>query len=393
LQPRLTKSQFEAFGTCLAPELALPDLANLRIWLLSNLDNLARLIEFAAARDLLPALEHCLKRNGLIPPGGGDCGERGVSPAAFLRQVHDDHLKRRADMRSHLVAAVVALNAGGIEPLLLKGCVSLWVDRDPWRQMRDLDVLVQPDQAEGAHDILRRLGFRDAPDAEGQRFGHHLPPLIREGMPGWLELHFRASNSKAEKYLSTPQLWEASVLAPQQGARARILPAPHHVLHGLAHNHFGHRSSSFGTINLKGLQEFAWAVVGMSAAEQESLHVMSSSSARLGAAFELWSAAAASFYHLRLPSGWSVPREVTARASEMLQRTASGAGEPLLATFVRTAGEGLQGSEHSEPEPANVGWPHRLLERFRMVRAAAREIVMPWRDRARLRDKSAGIRR
>ena len=149
--------------------------------------------------------------------------------------------------------------------------MSLWVEGIPWRQMRDIDILVKPGETRIAHETLASLGFRESPDAEDQRFGHHLPPLVRDGMPGWLEVHFRASNSKAEKYLRTRALWAASTPSVRDGARARVLPAPQHVMHGLVHNHFGHRSSSFGTINLKGLHEFAWAVAAMSAADQQAL--------------------------------------------------------------------------------------------------------------------------
>jgi Uncharacterised nucleotidyltransferase len=386
----LTKIRFEAFGTCLAPDLTLLEISALRIWLLSSVENLARLIEFAAARDLLPALEHCLSRYALVPPFGRG-GDDEASPDEYLRQIREDHIARRTAMRQHLVAAVRALNAKDIEPLLLKGCASLWEERDPWRQMRDLDILVKPEQVGAARHALASLGFRESPDAEGQRFGHHLPPLIREGMPGWLEVHFRASNNKAEKYVATRDLRSVSRQSARNDARARVLPAPQHAMHGLVHNHFGHRSSSFGTINLKGLQEFAWAVAGMNAADRQSLNEMSFRSARLRAAFELWTSAAASFYRLSLPPGWAASSEAKARAEAALQRTGSGAPEPLVTTFIKTASHAL-GEPGSEGLPG-ISWAGRLLARLRAVRAAAREVVVPWRDRASLRNKSAGIRR
>lgn len=384
-RPTITRSQFEAFGSCLTPELALPQISTLRIWLLSSAENIARLVEFAAARDLLPALEHCLSRYSLIPPGGARQDEEGMSPAAYLRMVREMHLQRRAAMRHHLGDVVRALNADGIEPLLLKGCVSLWEERDPWRQMRDLDILVKPDQTRAAREALISLGFRESPDAEGQRFGHHLPPFVREGMPGWLEVHFRASNRKGEKYLRTRALWEASTPSPRDDGRARILPASQHAMHGLVHNHFGHRSSSFGTINLKGLHEFAWAVARMDSADRQTLNAMSFGAARLRAAFELWTSAAADFYHLPLPLGWTISREAKERADEALRRTSSGSHESLMTTFIKTA------SQESE-DWATGSWGSRALARLKAIRTAAREVVVPWRNRSSLRDKSAGIR-
>ena len=118
---------------------------------------------------------------------------------------------------------------------------------------------------------------------------------------------------------------------------------------------------------------------------------MSCGSARLRAAFELWTSAAADFYRLPLPRGWTVGSDAKARADEALQRTASGAHESLAATFIKTASQDL--AEPGPDDEAGSSWPARLHARFKIIRAAAREIVVPWRDRASLRDKSAGIRR
>lgn len=391
LQPFLTEAEFKAFGSALAPELTKPKISALRVWLLSSTENVAKLIAFAAARDLLPALEFCLSRYSLVLPDPRRENNESESAHAYLQRVRSAHSACRTAMRHHLSEAVRVLNSSGVEPLLLKGCVSLWEARDPWRQMRDLDILVRSDEIQIAHDALTAVGFRRSPHSGDQRYGHHLPPLVREGMPGWLELHFRASNSKAERYLPTNILWAASALSTRDGARAYVLPAPEHTMHGLVHNHFGHRSSSFGTLNLKGLHEFAWAVAGMSAADHQSLYQMSFGSVRLRAAFELWVSAAADLYHLTLPQGWTVSKKSAARSADALLRTAAGIHESLLSTFIKAASQDLGGSLLGKSGSNQLS--NRLFARLRIIGAAAREVVAPWRDRVSLRDKSAGIRR
>ena len=55
------------------------------------------------------------------------------------------------------MAALAALNADGIVPVLLKGAVHLTLPQAEWHQaraMRDLDILVRAEHAERANKIL-----------------------------------------------------------------------------------------------------------------------------------------------------------------------------------------------------------------------------------------------
>jgi len=381
--------EFNALGLCLSPEPSLQELTALRLRFLSKTDSLARLTEFAASRDLLPALEFGLSRHRLIPPSGPVRPDT-ITCAAYFNQIQEDHLKRRAAMTEHLVTIVRALNERGIVPLLLKGCVSLWSDQNRWRHMRDMDLMVHPAEVQIALEALRRLGFRDSPALEGGKADHHLPPLVRVGMPGWLELHEQISNRRVERYLRTDDLASASVESARHGGHARILQAPHMALHGFAHHHFGHRSSSFGTLNLKGLHEFAWAIATMTADERNELEALARHSRRLRVAFEFWAAAAAEFYRVRLPPNWRLGAKATEEAQSALRRSATGVHESLFSTFMR---EAFQSSEEASAgeEIASI-WSARLLERFAAVKDAGRDIVVPWRNRDHLRKTSAGIR-
>jgi hypothetical protein len=253
--------------------------------------------------------------------------------------------------------------------------------------MRDLDILVHEDRAEAARTALAAIGFRNAADAESLTFGHHLPPMIRADMPGWLELHFRASDRKAERHLPTAALWRAARPSSCAGAVAHVLPAPEHVLHGLIHNHFGHRMSAFGTLNLKGLHEFAWGVAGMEPEEARTLDALSRGDARMRAAFEFWAAAAADLLRLPLPDAWVIGAAARRRARTTIHRATAGVHESLVETFVRSA------AETEDAAGRQASWVARLRSRLHALRAATREIVVPWRDRDALRDKSAGIRR
>jgi hypothetical protein len=293
-------------------------------------------------------------------------------------------------MTSHLIEIVRTLNQAGIVPLLMKGCVSLWIDQTPWRHMRDIDVMVEPAQLRSAQQVLRNLGFRDLPADEGGKAAHHLLPMVRDGMPASLEVHEKLSNSRVERYLPTDSLVPASIDANKHGCRAKILPAPHTALHGLAHHQFGHRSSSFGTLNLKGLHEFAWAIAAMEIDERDQLRALARKSRRLRAALKLWAAAAAEFYKLSLSPDWQISANASKQAQAALRRTATGVHESLLATFMREAFQSTEdASIDGEIAPT---WAERLRRRLVTVKDAGRDIVVPWRNRNHLRKTSAGIR-
>ncbi|MBN9622553.1 MAG: hypothetical protein J0H06_06305, partial [Actinobacteria bacterium] len=86
---------------------------------------------------------------------------------------------------------LTVFNAGGFEPILLKGARSLWLGVELDRSMRDFDVLLPGAASKAANDLLKEQGFAPLPGAPERPNRHHLDLLFRDDMPGWIEIHRR----------------------------------------------------------------------------------------------------------------------------------------------------------------------------------------------------------
>lgn len=119
-----------------------------------------------------------------------------ISPATWadLETQSRYHAFRWEELRESAEAALKALVSAGIRPLLLKGlaCVGEYYECPAWRPMRDLDVLVPPEDIARAEEALREAGFRDGEEGTWNAAEHHhLPPLFHESTGACVELHYR----------------------------------------------------------------------------------------------------------------------------------------------------------------------------------------------------------
>lgn len=374
------EAAFNALGTCLSFSLPTSELSALRLRLLGDPGLCNNLCHIAAERDMLPILDERLRHHGLVTHAAAKPGKSGRSLADFLEEVRAQHAARRAAMRSHLSDAIAALNRIGIEPLLLKGAVSLWRGAPGWRQMRDLDLLVDAGRVNDAANELSAIGFHSHEELRSRDTVQHIAPFLREGFPGWLELHIATANRRGMEVLPSSELERVSGRDMRDGMAVRLLPAAYDALHGLVHNHFSHRSSSLGTINLKGLYEFSAAVNAANDLDRRSMLERAAGDARLQAAFDFWIAAAARFYRFELPAGWSIREDADARAAKVLSRAAKRQAASFIDTLQEEAGLALNRASH---------WSERL----RVLKMSFREVVAPWRDRGALHDDSSGVRK
>jgi Uncharacterised nucleotidyltransferase len=126
--------------------------------------------------------------------------------------------------------------------LLIKGARYLADDCAPWceaRPMRDLDILVQPQQAEHAAAALRAIGY--AGETAPVPAEHHLPEMRKPGRHFPIELHTQALDFAGSKLLQSAQLWAVSAPGRVAEHAVRILPPGWHLLHALLHHQAGDR--------------------------------------------------------------------------------------------------------------------------------------------------------
>ena len=272
---------------CLAIAPAAEETLRLRLELLRP-DLWEALFEAAQAARLTAPLAARIAERGLAPPRPRRLEEGAMAPADVLAAFAAQHAARREAQRQALLHVVGLLNAGGFEPILLKGARSLWLGAEPERSMRDFDLLLPGAAAKAANDLLKAQGFAPLPGAPERPNRHHLDLLFRDDMPGWIEIHRRGGNPYADPFLPTRQIAAISRRETRQGAHAFVLPAAAHSWHGLIHHHFGHSGFARGTVDLKGLYEFCCAYQLMPQAGRATVRRLAASNATGLAALDLW---------------------------------------------------------------------------------------------------------
>jgi putative nucleotidyltransferase-like protein len=276
----------------------------------------ASLLDIALATGLASAVEAAIVQSGLLPSPRLAAGSSALGLNLF--QIKAAHQARRKKMRERLVEVVSALNHHGIEVILIKGAAHLWTDTPAWRSMRDLDIVVPMACAETAQNLLRKIGYRNAPDSE--RRPHHLENLVRDDLPGWIELHTSASNERGERLLSSDTMRRHAISSSLEGDSVRLLHPSHQVLHGLIHHHFSNRGAAYGVIAPKGLLEFAQGIADLDAESLAMLRLVAARHARLSAALDLWLAAASDLFRIVGDDRWQSMPDATARWTAVRKR-------------------------------------------------------------------------
>jgi len=287
----------------------------------------AAIVESAVQLRLGPALVSRLRDKGAVPPIPAVTLPNGLlTITASLDGIWRDHLHRRKVMAEWLAELVGALNAVGIEPILMKGARSLASGQPAWRSMRDLDLLVPGDAAERAQGIALSLGYQRSTGATEKAGKHHFQPLFRDDLPGWLEIHRKAAPYRAEGFVPTSLLASTSVPITLGEARARAFDGPGHTLHAIVHHHVGHRGDKGGGIDLKGLFEFAADAMAMNDDERGRTVALATRHPRLLAMLDLWVAAAHLAFGMPVIATLGLEPDARERAIRALTLAASPGG-------------------------------------------------------------------
>jgi hypothetical protein len=365
MNPR--RASIELLGRCLGFHLDPGELAALRARLLSSPAVWDEVTDFAASEGLVHALERSLRAKGLLPSQFLPPAARQSAPDRKLAAAAVALAERRSTLAGHLREIIGRLNSRGIEPIVIKGAQSLLNGEPDWRYLRDFDLLVTGRPNEAQSELLA-MGF-EVPEAEQQRSRrHHLPPLVREDFPGFIEIHRRAGNQYVRALLPTEELVAASVSNPDGGLRYGLLPPPHHVLYGLIHHHLGHAGDARGTISLKGLYEFAWDLNRMGGSDRAALKARADRHPRISAALDTWIASAVALYGLPIEA----PLAVRDDATRTWQRTLARIDQPRpwykYPGYVDEIRMGLAESRINAA-PLGASLPGRAWTRLRVLRS------------------------
>lgn len=215
------------------------------------------ILDIAQIQRIAPALWTALRSRNLVE----------YLPAKVrdnLFRLHLFNTLRNNGLREQAIEAVRQLNSIGVEPILLKGGVSLFVetfDSPGSRVMADLDILVPKEAAEDCWNDLLTLGYCPIEDnphfhIDYRHRHHHLRPLYRPDGYGMIEIHRDALPNSAARILPTSMIWEQSEPVVNSLGLTMNIPSPtHRVLHNLLHSDLINQTYIRGKISLRSLHE------------------------------------------------------------------------------------------------------------------------------------------
>ena len=186
----------------------------------------------------------------------------------YLSEVHRLNAERNRRIKEQTVEALRKLNSSGIEPILLKGGVGLFVNwlRDPGsRIMVDVDFLVKPECSQKALEVFVQLGYTPAENhvSQPRQYRHHLEPLVRPGDPAFVELHTRLEHAMADIVINTGDVWINSRVIEVDRIAFRILSPYHFILHEVIHSQVNEARFHLGSIDVRHLYDLAEAWAGL----------------------------------------------------------------------------------------------------------------------------------
>lgn len=219
---------------------------------------------FQANRNLCtPLLYVCLKKNRLLKFIPGEL-------KLYLQALYEANLERNTLLLETLFELHEKFNENNIPFVLLKGGAALWDNlyEDPGaRLLQDLDILVQPENAEYAWHILVKSGYEEilhqTRDIEGlptDSRHHHLNTLRKSGTTVLIDIHYRSGYAKAGELLPSNEAWDNTVEILHSGVRLQILNPTYRLIHNTVHGLIPQAEFIQGMVLFQQLAEFAFIV-------------------------------------------------------------------------------------------------------------------------------------
>jgi hypothetical protein len=256
----------DTVSACLAVDKGPREIEALRLRLASPRVHWPTLIELANKNLVTPALWAELCRLQLDDGVPGEVRD-------YLEEVHRLNAERNRRLREQTLEILRVLNTLGVEPILLKGVASLFVDTYPShcpRILTDIDILVPQQHAQACWELL--LDHRYVAIGDDYDFSrhNHLRPLARPGEYATLEIHrtliqpsatgrlFGIALSAAAVERLTALLFREARSLRVEGATLRIPSPTCRVIHCALHSAFAeHNAYRSGLLPLRQLYELA----------------------------------------------------------------------------------------------------------------------------------------
>lgn len=253
------------------------------------------IVRIANHHFVAPALWQALQRKGAAGSLPGDVGD-------FLELTYRHNVARNERLKDQACKVAAALNACGVEPIILKGGVRLFegsIGNSGDRMMIDLDFLVPAHQFTASVGTLKDRGYSPVGDIEGWTYQY--PPLVRAGEVASVEIHRDVGEQKT--MITSEAAFRGAVELDTAGVRLKALSLTHRIVHNVFHSRIQDRNHELGVISLKHLDDFV-ATAGRHGPHIDWDAVSSTMySFRMGAAWESYVLLAERLLGLSPPSG------------------------------------------------------------------------------------------
>ncbi|MBE9637996.1 nucleotidyltransferase family protein [Salipiger mangrovisoli] len=209
---------------------------------LGHVPDWAGLIGTANDEFVTPALYHRLRQ--------GDVPSAEPEAMAYLGELDSLNCRRNRSLWAMVADCTGLLNAAGIVPTLIKGASEMALQDDPaqfYRLMIDVDMLVEPNEAEHAQRLLAEAGFTVLEDSE---YEHSPGSFWKEGYLGTLDLHAGLQSGIA-RFLQGDDWQRRRVLCEKDGLRFRVPDPSLRLLINISHDMLHHTGLARGGISLR----------------------------------------------------------------------------------------------------------------------------------------------
>lgn len=189
---------------------------------------------------LVPALCAALDRAGRLD-------EVPEAAQGYLRLLRDRNSERNSRLSMQLLEAVEAFNRAGIQPILTKGAINLFVDPPELigdRMTSDIDIAVEPNEFAASEAVLTSIGYSDIGGTGN---------MGRAQDVGSIDLHTRPK-PLSRGYLAG-DLKERSELHRRNGVSAWIPSPTARAQHLIAHDVFKEGEYWRLTLDLRHLRD------------------------------------------------------------------------------------------------------------------------------------------
>ncbi|PLY16413.1 MAG: hypothetical protein C0631_03990 [Sedimenticola sp.] len=186
----------------------------------------------------------------------------------YLTVIYDANCERNQLFREELEKVLIFCEAEQIQTILLKGAATFYDNLygdDGARVMKDLDLLIKPEQIDAVVSYLVASNYQVIPNprrtVENKQTDlrhHHIDAYQKRGTPVVIEIHYNTLYAETGQILPPEDAWNRSISCVDHYPLCNILSPSDRLLHHALHASNSQREFIQGNISLLYLTEYQY---------------------------------------------------------------------------------------------------------------------------------------